>query len=269
MSIQNYKNISQADLDKTVWRYLTFPKYISLLTYGALWFSKLNILTDKYEGSMPRMADMEMFAEHQKLKEMFDPAMHEQIDAMNTRNVESGRELTIVNCWFASEVESERMWTEYSRGSEGVAVKSTIRLLSQYVYCDPQFTTIGTVKYVDLSGHIMSHYEANQAQERAFLKGLDFRHEQEVRIATLNVKGSMCINFDGEALKPEEYRGGKMNNFDQPGLYIQADLQSLITTTVIAPGASQWFEQLVRRTAKLSKVGNSVERSKLENHSVC
>jgi hypothetical protein len=266
MAIQNYKNIDQADLDRTVWRYLTFPKYISLLTYGALWFSKLNILTDKYEGSMPNVAEMEMLAEHQKLKEMFDPRMHEQIDGMNKRNVEDGRELTVVNCWFASEVESERMWAEYSRGSEGVAVKSTIRLLSQYVHCDPRVTKIGRVKYVDLNNHIMSHYEAGQAQERAFLKNLDFCHEQEVRIATLNVKGPMCVNFDGEALRPEEYQGGKMNNFDHPGLYIQVDLRRLIISTVVAPGASQWFEQLVRRTARLSEVGEPVERSKLEGH---
>lgn len=153
MAIRNYKNFEESDLDKTVWRYLTFPKYISLITYGAFWFSKLNILTDRYEGAMPRLADMEMLSEHQNLKEHFPPAMHKQIDEMNKKNVDDGRELTVVNCWFVSDVESDRMWKEYTKGSEGVAIKSTIRLLSQHVYCDPQITKIGKVQYVDLENY--------------------------------------------------------------------------------------------------------------------
>jgi hypothetical protein len=69
-------------------------------------------------------------------------------------------------------LESERMWKEYAGGgSEGVATKSTIGLLAQHVFCDARVTTIGRVQYVDLDTHVMSHYEANQAQERAFLKG--------------------------------------------------------------------------------------------------
>jgi hypothetical protein len=142
MAIQNYKNIDESDLDKMVWRYLTFPKYISLLTYGAFWFSRLNILADQYEGAMPRLADLEMLSEHQKFKKHFDPVMHSQIDDMNKRNVEYGRELTVVNCWFASDVESERMWNEYTKDGEGVAIRSTIRLLSQYVYCDARVTKL-------------------------------------------------------------------------------------------------------------------------------
>jgi hypothetical protein len=213
---------------------------------------------------MPKLADAEMLAEHQKLKSLFDPALHAQIDSMNQKNVEDGRELTLANCWFVSEFESKRMWEEYASGTEGVAIKSTIGLLAKHIFCDARFTIIGKVQYVDLNTHRMSHYEANQAHGRAFLKGKEFSHEQEVRIATMNFKGPMCLNPDGTLFRPDEYEGAKMNNFEHPGLYIRADLRNLITATVLAPGASTWFELLVKRIACLSKVGGSVERSKLE-----
>jgi hypothetical protein len=264
MAIENYKNLEQSELDCTVWRYLTFPKYISLLTYGALWFSKLNILTDEFEGAMPIKADAEMLAEHQKYKAIFGPTFHEQIDTANKKNVEDGRELTVANCWFASELESERMWNEYAGSPEGLAIKSTIRALSQFVFCDPRFSNIGKVRYVDLNSHTMAHYEANQAQERAFLKKLEFCHEQEVRIVTMSLKGPSSINMDGTTPKPEDYQDARMNNFENSGLYIRADLKRLVKSTVLAPGAPAWFELLVKRLVHLSRVGGTVERSMLE-----
>jgi hypothetical protein len=163
MVIQNNKNIVASDFDRTVWRYLTFPKYISLLTYQEFWFSKLNILIDRYEGAMPKKADAEMLAKHQEFKAVVHPDLHKQIDVMNKTNVEDGRELTLANCWFISDGESRRMWSEYA-GPEGVAIKSTIRLLSQFVFCDPRISRIGKVQYVDLDTHVMNHYEASQAQ---------------------------------------------------------------------------------------------------------
>jgi hypothetical protein len=264
MPIDKFKNLTASDLDKVVWRYLTFPKYISLLTYGALWFSKLNILTDEYEGHMPTKTDAEMRAATNALKFNLPPELRDQLAGTNRRNVEDGRELTAVICWFLDNNESKKMWVEYSAASEGVAIKSTIRQLSQYVYCEPQYTVIGRVKYVDLDAHTMSHYEANQAHERAFLKRLEYEHENEVRIVTLNFRGPMCVSMEGESLTPSEYQGAGMNNFENPGLYIRSNLQKLITATVLAPGASTWFELLVKKIVRLSNVGEPVERSGLE-----
>jgi hypothetical protein len=265
MTIPIYKTTGESDLDRTVWRYLTFPKYISLLTYGALWFAKLNILTDKYEGAMPSIADAEMLAEYQKFKPAFDASLHDQLDTANRRNVEDGRELTLANCWFLADFESQQMWDEYGKGSEGIAIKSTIRALSQHVFCDPQMSHVGKVEYVDLNTHLISHYEATQAHHRAFLKKkLEYSHENEVRIVTMNFKGPMCVNVDGTALTPEQYQGANMNNFENPGLYIKANLAQLVKSTVLAPGAPIWFDRLVRRIVHLSNVGGPVERSKLE-----
>jgi hypothetical protein len=263
MTITKFKNLADSDLDKTVWRYLTFPKYISLLSYGALWFSKLNILADEYEGHMPTKPDAEMRASMQINKNMYPPELHDQFDNMNRRNVEDGRELTVASCWFLSENDTIRMWAEYTGSSEAVAIKSTIRLLSQHVYCDARYSQIGKVEYVDLETHSMTPYEANQAQERAFLKRKKFDHESEVRVVALNLRSQNCVNMDGEILKPEEVQGVGMNNTGNPGLYIRSNLQRLITATVVAPNAPLWFELLLKRIVQQSKVGAPVERSRL------
>lgn len=264
MAIDKYKNIDNSDLDRTVWRYLTFPKYISLITYGALWFSKLNILADEFEGFMTTKTDAEMRAQQEITEQTLHPSLREIFSKTNERNVEDGRELTVVNCWFLDDRESEQMWTEYAKNQEGVAIKSTVRLLAQSVFCDSRYSQIGKVQYVDLETHAMSPYEATQAQERAFLKKLEFSHEQELRIASLNVRGPMCVSLEGDQLTPNEWQGVGMNNFGNDGLYIIADLSRLIKATILAPYASIWHERLVKKIVRLTNSNAPVERSSLE-----
>jgi len=179
---ENIKNIDENELDNVVWRYLTFPKFISLLVYGALWFPKLKILQDQYEGSLPARVEAQMHQNNQKWKSTFTSSeYHKQIDAWPSDNVNDGRELTVVNCWFIDTIESKRMWDEYVGSSEGVAIKSTIRKLATYVYAYPEWSHIGKVKYVDKQSYEMTTYKGSQAHERAFLKDKQkYSHEQEV-----------------------------------------------------------------------------------------
>jgi hypothetical protein len=64
------RDITSDDLDRAIWRYMTFPKFISLLTYRALWFSKLKHLDDMHEGKMPYKPKAELNSEYQKKKIM-------------------------------------------------------------------------------------------------------------------------------------------------------------------------------------------------------
>lgn len=261
----NFKNISENELDEIVWRYITFPKFISLLTYGSLWFSKLYILQDQYEGMLPTATKSLMHKNYQKWKETFtSPDSHKQIDEMPDRNVSDGRELTVVNCWFLGNSESQKMWNDYVKNSEGVAIKSTIRKLAIYVYVEPEYSHIGKVKYVNFDSYKMSLYDAHQAPERAFLKSKDFEHEQEIRIATMSIKTAACVNMNGIPYSSEEIAGKNMNNFENPGLYIRVNIEKLFDTIVLAPQAPEWFELLVKRIIELSKLNINIMRSELE-----
>jgi hypothetical protein len=259
------RNLQSEDLERTVWRYMPFAKFISLITYQALWFSKLNILQDTYEGLLPVESRREMREEGQEIKSWFNtPEFHRQIDAWPDQNENDGRELLVVNCWFLGERPSERMWSEYGGSHDAVAIKSTIGRLANNVFVprDEHRSHIGLVSYIDYGSHRMSSYEANQAIERAFLKDKErFSHEQEIRIVTMSIKTTSCVSMEGKKYTAEEVSGKNMNNFENPGLYVGVRLDRLITEVVVSPNTQDWFEKLVRRIVELSKLPASVSRS--------
>lgn len=243
---------------------MPFSKFISLLTYRALWFSKLNILQDTYEGMIPVKLKRQLHEDNQRFKAQFNtPEFHRQIDAWLDRNEADSRELLVVNCWFLGETDSGRMWREYGCSDEAVAIKSTIGHLSRYVLVprDEHASHLGLVSYVDHDNHQLSAYEAHQGHERAFLKDKGFAHEQEVRIVTLNVKTTACVSMEGKPYTAEEVAGAKMNNFENAGLYVGVHLGGLITEVVVSPNAPGWFEKLIRRIIELSKLPIQVSRS--------
>jgi len=259
-------NIGSEDFERSVWRYMPFAKFISLLTYRALWFSKLNILQDAYEGLIPAKVKARMHASNQRFKGEFNtPEFHRQIDAWPTENEAGGRELLVVTCWFLGECDSQRMWDEYGVTKEAVAVKSTIGRLAKYIFV-PRGRTVsalGPTTYVDHDIHDMSLYEAHQATQRAFLKGNSYSHEQEIRLVTLNVKTTSCVSPSGRPYRPEEVEGAKMNNFDGAGLYIGVNLDCLIAEVVVCPSAEDWFNKLVSRVVELAGLKIPVSRSQL------
>jgi len=182
------RDLDPEDFERTVWRYMSFSKFISLLTYQALWFSKLNILQDTYEGLIPAKIKARMQEENQRYKILFNtPEFHRQIDAWPSQNESDGRELLVVTCWFLDENESVRMWQEYGGSDEAVAIKSTVGRLFRHVFVprEETFSHLGRVSYVEHDTHEMSAYDAHQAIERAFLKdNAKFSHEQEIRLVT-------------------------------------------------------------------------------------
>ena len=259
------RDLGRDDLERTVWRYMPFAKFISLITYQALWFSKLNILQDNYEGRIPAVVRAQMHERNQRHKLTFNtPEFHRQIDAWPTKNEDDGRELLVVSCWFLGDNEYQRMWDEYGGSTEAVAIKSTVGRLGKYVFVpqDEAKSQLGMVSYVDHESYEMSISKAHQAIERAFLKDkARFGHEQEVRLVTMNVKTTSCASPDGIPYTPEQVAGAKMNNFANPGLYVGVSLKRLITEVVVCPTAEGWFERLIRRIVQLSGIPAQVSRS--------
>ena len=259
-------NISDEELDSVVWRYLTFPKFICMISYGALWFCRLSYLADKFEGTMPRKTVSAMREDNERWKAVFPaPDLQGQLDEMPERNVGDGRDLTTVNCWFLGSDESRRMWDEYVGSSEGVAVRSTIRKLRNGVYLPSEVSFIGKVNYVDLDSHDMSTYEGGQAHHRAFLKDRSrFAHEKELRIQTMNLRTPACLDSLGRPLSRDDVKGKGMNNFGQPGLHVRVKLDDLFDTVVTAPGGSDWFCNLIKHIQLKSGFDWDIKRSQFE-----
>jgi hypothetical protein len=182
--------ISPAERDQTVFRYLRIEKFRSLLDKRAVWFCNLQKLQDEFEGVPPIPILSRMKAKDMEMKEWFPDEMRRvQFDTMTERQIADSKALTAVNCWHLSETESSRMWKEYA-GPDGVAVCSTVKALSEaFDRCGQEpFPQLGLVKYVDFSTYDrLEIHELHRDFNLDFLKDQRFQHEQEVRIATLNL----------------------------------------------------------------------------------
>lgn len=264
----NLRDLNDNDMSLKVWRYMPFSKFVSLLTFQAIWFPKLKILQDQYEGKIPKTTKLAMEEEYGNQKKNWPKEMHWQFEQMASKNEEDSRELILASCWYLQEEESERMWLEYGSSNDAVAIQSTIGQLRQYVGVphDIHATHMGRVSYVEHDKYMMSSYEAHQGHERAFIKDASkFSHESELRIATLNTKTTYCVKPTGERYTKEEVAGKSMNNFDQPGLYVAIDFRQLVSKIVVCPNADEWLILLIQRIMALNQFNIPVERSMFKN----
>src|SRR5919108_1552719 len=91
-----------------IWRYIDYPKFISLLDKRALFFSKIKPFDDPYEGTMPKCNRTD--------------SRHDDKDIPSPDIVEAElkrrRRTVLVNSWHINEYESAAMWLLYNRLTE-------------------------------------------------------------------------------------------------------------------------------------------------------
>lgn len=257
--------IGELDPEMVIWRYLTFQKFVKLIGLGAVWFAKLGIFEDVEEGITPELTRQKMKTQHREMEAWFpDEERRSQIRRFVEDNEQYGRDLIVANCWCIREQESKDMWTKYAEGNEGVVIKSTAGALTRaLVQSLKNKWWIGKVSYIDRATHDgMSMYEGHQAHLRAFLKGRSYSDESELRIATMNFVAPGCLNPDGSPPN-EKQQKGFIDASSGPGIYVKANLSTLINELHTAPGASESHRAKI--DVMLSKVGIRlpVERSEL------
>lgn len=252
------------DPDISIWRYLTFPKFVSLVTTQALWFSKLEVLDDTLEGTVPQPARSKMQEQAREMENWFpDEQRKQQIRGSVEQNVEDGRELIVANCWFIGEHESQGMWRDYASGSEGVAIRSDARSLANSVAVSHKHWWMGHVAYVDVANHEeMTIYDAHQARVRAFVKSKAYSGENELRIATMNWVAPGCLNPDGSPQNAKQ-KSGLVYSPDRAGILVRANLQMLIKEIRSSADVSEWHHNLICLIATNASLGCPISRSEL------
>jgi hypothetical protein len=241
--------IGELDRDAIIWRYLTFEKFKRLVELRAVWFAKLGKFEDVEEGMTPAFTRQAMRNQHLEMEKWFeDEERKSQVRRFVEDNESSGRDLIVASCWFIGEHEREEMWVHYSKDSEGVAVKSSVRaLMLSLTQSLKNKWWIGAVKYVDLSTFDqMNVYEGHQAHLRAYLKGIKYSRENELRVATMNFVAPGCLNPDGSPQTAKQ-RMGYIDASNGPGIYVQANLSTLISEIRAAPGASDYHRAKIER----------------------
>jgi hypothetical protein len=232
-----------------IWRYMNFTKFVSMIDTGALYFSRLDLLGDPFEGSIPR-ANRAYWQQAQS--EHPDKAQIVQSnEALINDFVRDAREHIYVNCWHVNEHESAAMWHLYAREGASIAVESNRAMLRALL---PERVAIDPITYIDyLHDSIPPFNILNFCKH----KRKSFDHERELRAHIWNrgmESGTHRLCWEGTE--------------GAPGIVVPVDVPRLVKSVVVAPGSDDWFLRLVGRVLEKYGLPLGVRRSQMDDEPV-
>lgn len=241
--------------DTVLWRYVDFPKFVSLLDSRELFFTRADKFEDKFEGA--RGFNFHKDAIYSSLKPQLTLKVRNELKKkgvnhptddvieaelkketlllLNTQ--QKKREEYFVSCWHANDMESEAMWKLYiSAKNQGIAIQTTMERLC-YSIGSSNFE-LGAVNYISFEEPL------GVDSIPVWYKRKAFQHEQEVR-AVIRETGTSGV-----------------------GKAVEVDLDLLIEKVYISPSAPTWFASLVERTMGRYGLKKMVEHSKLDEEPI-
>lgn len=226
----------QMPRDETrIWRFLSLPKFLSLLNERVLHFARLDTLGDEHEGtvpshsprSRPEFAAVRFSDGREVLLETSQDPIY--------RDAKAKRDRTWASCWYADHQESDGMWKLYGGDKAAVAVQSTVGRLKAVIAEDRSRVKLGLVEYEEqttpssaprlLPSYFVCYYR----------KRWCFKHEQEFRALITD-----ALEGTNESASP-------------PMRAIPVDVGVLVERVIAAPGAQAWQLELLRSVG--SKLG--------------
>ena len=199
-----------------VWRYLDLPRFIWMLSTGALAFTRVDTLEDPFEGSIPS-------------------PVYEQWKAKSSEVISrasSGlRRQAFVSCWHANNVESEAMWRLYCGSHDGIALQTTYEKLDASL---PDGVFLGLVQYLDYECHAEP---PTDTLSLLMCKRQAFEHEHEVRAL-------IWPSASPPGLLPEEFRP------DETVINVPWSADRFLEHIYVSPYAEEWYRDVVGAVIK-------------------
>lgn len=238
---------------RPLWRYLTLPKFVDLISTSQLWFAKPSTFNDPFESKtnkktraehiwkmMNRILDDYNIAVYEKDTDFLnkqewvvselDKNAKGQVESVEyenfsevPNNIMSFAEFKLnnlldsqlVNSWHINDNESEGMWNLYSDSQNGVAIISDHESLRNSFR-----TSYGSPKILQIDYHDLHDEAKTYDYLPSAYKHIAFKHEEEVR-AYLGV------------VMPE----------NSLGLSVKVDLRVLIKKIIMSPDSKSWFKK--------------------------
>jgi hypothetical protein len=262
------------DIDPTteIRRYMSFSKFVDLLTFERLYFPSVATLqqSDPLEGRFPELLEFILnggltpisgiVSSFGKVWQDAMPTITPHIDKtweygspfgsveisekQTTRDVLNMQSNWVdVLCWHTSAVENMAMWKIYGGVEPSICLETSIGKFCQSLKIEDNIDlVIGKVEYEDLRDGIGQKHDGFTP---FFLKSRPYAFEHELRV----------VAFSQE----DDYRQKR----DEAGRVIPVELRELVTGVVVSPGSPSWFHRLVSElvsqklsvTARLSDVG--------------
>jgi hypothetical protein len=217
----------------TLWRFMDFTKFVSLLKSKSLFFTRADKFEDPFEGAKGLLKNKRKWDKHyldffinactnlpegaksdKSEKEILNDAKRllGQLDNVGSSQLKE----TFINCWHENEHESEAMWKLYTSSlDQGIVIKTNYKKLYTSLGKDPSIH-IGRINYIDFNDNFAG------VNDSFWFKRKSFEHEKEVR-AIFRDRGS-------------ETEFGKL---------IPVDLNILIDKIYVSPTSQKWFIEMV------------------------
>jgi len=211
--------ISDLD-DRAIWRYMDLPKYLSLLSTSALYFTRADQLTE--------MDPME--------RSWGQPDLEGEMAEANAKARRSLHEIMgkdFVNCWHLNEYESAAMWDIYGNIGASVAIKTSLRRFSN-MFSTGDFMDADRWRMVPLEVRYLDYRKEGVGYRNAFdllrSKRKSYEHEREIRM-TLTQPVSLGVD-------------------DLVGVHLRVDLPAAVDGIYVNPRAPRWVFEAVTTTSE-------------------
>lgn len=227
--------------ETSLWRYMDFTKFVSLLHEKALYFPRLDKLPDKYEGTFPKKALDDARA---------DPVTRSFMEMLH----KTSKTMYYASCWHVNEHESAAMWKLYLSSGEGVAVRTTYQRLIASQQGWPYKLYAGMVSYIDYTKDLFSSggYPINSFFP-VVTKRKSFAHENEFRLLFWD----SGIGNDASKL-----------GLPRDGLLVPVDLKVLLERVYVAPTTDEWFRKVVVNVIEGQGLRFEVIRSEIDSENL-
>lgn len=164
------------------WRYMDFSRLLSLIIDGQLYFRRVDLLQDKFEGAVTPTSKPAVREAFKRVLQGKDPVywtdarIEARVD-FDFGPFQTARQSSYVNCWRLGNRESDAMWRIYCPGGAGIAITLTYQALRDSV--DDDHCYIGRIAYRNFDKDVM---EFGNAFNGVMSKRDEFDYEQEARI---------------------------------------------------------------------------------------
>ena len=229
----------------TLWRYMDFTKFVSLLEGDALFFARADKFGDPFEGALP----IDRTPQYADLAD-------EEVSKYKYLRAEL-RRFTLISCWHESVHESDAMWKIYSSANSGIAIKTTCDAFVRSFRVEEQIH-LGKVRYIDHENEDISAPRDNWLSPY-FYKRNSFAHEQEVRAIIQHVPNEPHPDDLPDPLTREKLP--IWQDICDHGMTYEVDLNELIQEIVVDPSAPDLLLHLVHLVAKRYGLQASIQAS--------
>jgi hypothetical protein len=198
----------------TIWRYMSFLKFVWLVAKESLFFSRLDQHNDSWEGLLPLPLNCDI---EQKKYARFNK---------------------YINCWHMNENESDAMWKLYGNPvGETVAIKTTVGGLIKSLEKTNFTVYLGKINYEEQDRHVSNLYLPVTQKRKPF------QHEKELRLCVSSAYNSNPPDLTNLRQALSTIGNGKWSDLEilkeigDKSIEVPVNIKQLIHEVVLCPNS--------------------------------